>query len=167
MQKVIVIGCPGAGKSTFARALAAITSLPLYHLDMIWYKPDKTNITKEEFDQSLQDIMQTDAWIIDGNYNRTLDMRLKACDTVFLLDFPLEVCLAGIAARRGKTRPDMPWVEEEPDAEFMQFIKDFSTQTLPKIYQRLQSYPDRENHIFHTREETEAYLSARKSEQGE
>jgi len=81
MRKVIVIGSPGAGKSTFARKLRDQAGLPLHYLDMIWHRPDKTNITREEFDARVADILRTDAWIIDGNYGRTLEMRLKSCDT--------------------------------------------------------------------------------------
>ena len=88
MRKVIVIGCPGAGKSTFARKLRNATNLPLYYLDMLWHKEDKTNISREEFDTKLKDVLKKDKWISDGNYPRTLEMRLKECDTVFLLDYP-------------------------------------------------------------------------------
>lgn len=83
MRKIIVIGCPGAGKSTFARRLRDKTGIPLYYLDMLWHKPDKTNITREEFDAGLNGIMKNEAWIIDGNYLRTLEVRLQNCDTVF------------------------------------------------------------------------------------
>lgn len=111
MRKVIIIGCPGSGKSTFARKLRDKTNLPLYYLDMIWHKPDKTNVTKEEFDRQLEEILTKEQWIIDGNYQRTLEVRLQQCDTVFLLDFPLEICLAGVKSRIGHRREDMPWVE--------------------------------------------------------
>ena len=74
MKKVMVIGCPGAGKSTFARKLQELTGLPLYYLDMIWHKPDRTNISREEFDRRIREIVSQDAWIIDGNYNRTLEL---------------------------------------------------------------------------------------------
>ena len=93
MQKVIVIGSPGAGKSTFARKLRDVSGLPLYYLDLIWHRPDQTNISRDEFDIQLQTILGKECWIVDGNYLRTLEMRLKVCDTVFLLDFPVEVCL--------------------------------------------------------------------------
>lgn len=92
MSKIIVIGSPGAGKSTFARKMRDITNIPLYYLDMLWHKPDQTNIPTEEFDTHLREILQTDRWIIDGNYQRTLETRLKECNTVFLLDFPLHPC---------------------------------------------------------------------------
>ena len=95
MLKVMIIGCPGAGKSTFARELKDKTGLPLYHLDMIWHKPDRTNISKKEFDAKLAEIVRRDRWIIDGNYQRTLELRLKECDTVFLMDYPLDICLLG------------------------------------------------------------------------
>ena len=105
MKKVIIIGCPGAGKSVFARRLQAITALPLYHLDTIWHRPDKTHISREAFDCRLQEIFQKDRWILDGNYQRTLEARLCQCDTVFLLDYPAELCVAGAAARVGTREP--------------------------------------------------------------
>ena len=94
MQRAIVIGCPGAGKSTFARKLRARTGLPLYYLDMLWHRPDRTNVSRQAFDAALSAILATDRWIIDGNYQRTLEMRLQACDAVFFLDYPLPLCLA-------------------------------------------------------------------------
>ena len=166
MKKVMIIGCPGAGKSTFARKLRDLTELPLYHLDQLWHKPDRTNISREEFDAALQRILEEDAWIIDGNYQRTLEMRLQACDTVFLLDFPLEVCLAGARERVGVPHDDLPWVEEELDTEFEQWILDFPKNSLPAIYELLEKYREPgesvgkalEIVVFQSREEIERYL---------
>ena len=89
MKRVIVIGCPGSGKTTFAEKLNKITGLPLYYLDAVWHKPDKTHISRDEFDQRIREIFATDEWIIDGNYGRTVEMRLKECDTVILFDLQL------------------------------------------------------------------------------
>lgn len=159
MKKVIIIGCPGAGKSTFARKLKDRTGLPLFYLDMIWHKADGTNISRDEFDGKIKEIMKKEQWILDGNYIRTLEMRLKECDTVFLLDYPLELCLEGAASRIGKERPDMPWVEAEFDQEFRQFIVDFPKDSLPKIYEILKKYEkEKELHIFRKREDAEEYL---------
>lgn len=158
MKKIIVIGCPGGGKSTFARALRDKTGLPLYCLDMIWHKPDKTNVTREEFDSRLAEILSTDEWIIDGNYNRTLEMRFEKCDTVFLLDFPTEVCLSGVEARIGKKREDMPWVEEEFDPEFRDWIVNFSKEKLPHIYDLIGRYSEKNIVIFKTREDADGFL---------
>lgn len=83
MKKVIVIGSPRAGKSVFSRKLKDITNLPLYHLDMLYHKVDGTHISKEELEEKLKSIFKEEYWIIDGNYQRTLELRIKECDTVF------------------------------------------------------------------------------------
>lgn len=159
MQKVLVIGSPGAGKSTFSRKLRDATGLPLYYLDMIWHRPDKTNISREELTARQEEIMKTPKWIIDGNYLSTMELRLKNCDTVFFLDYPLEVCLAGAKARIGTKREDIPWIETEFDQEFKQWILDFPKDQLPIIYQLLEKYKkNRTVHIFKSREEAEHYL---------
>ena len=160
MKKVIVIGCPGSGKTTFAEKLNKITGLPLYHLDAVWHKPDKTHIPREEFDQRITEIFATPEWIIDGNYGRTIEMRLKECDTVFLFDLPTEVCLQGATERLGKGRYDLPWLETEPDPEFMRFIEEFPQTTLPKIYELIEKYKsEKQVVIFKSREETDEYIS--------
>lgn len=161
MQKVLVIGCSGAGKSTFARRLRDITGLPLYYLDRLWHRPDRTHITREEFDRVLAEWLARPAWILDGDYSRTLPQRLEACDTVFFLDFPLEVCLAGVENRRGAQRPDMPWVEEELDAEFLQYILDFGQAQLPAIRAMLEPYRGRRQILtFRSRAGADAWLNA-------
>lgn len=165
MRKVIVIGCPGAGKSTFARALRDATNLPLYYLDMIWHKADKSNVTREEFDTRLDQIILANEWIIDGNYLRTMEVRLAACDTVFFLDYPQEACLAGALSRVGTQREDMPWVESEFDDKFKQWIMDFSEEQRPKIGELLEKYQeDRAVFVFKSRAEAEQYLKSAKVE---
>ena len=139
MKKVLIVGCPGAGKSTFARKLAARTGLPLYYLDMIWHKPDKTCVSHAEFDMRLNEILYTEEWIIDGNYLRTLPLRLAQCDTVFFFDLPVETCLAGAENRIGKQREDMPWMETEMDEEFRRWIIDFPNSQLPLVIESLNS----------------------------
>lgn len=139
MKKVLIIGCPGAGKSTFARKLASKTGLPLYYLDMIWHRPDRTCVSPAEFDTRLNEILSTEEWILDGNYLRTLPQRLSQCDTVFFFDLPLEICLAGAESRLGKPRVDMPWVDTEMDEKFRQWIIDFPNDQRPQIEQALDS----------------------------
>ena len=160
MQKVIVIGCPGSGKTTFAEKLQKKLDLPLYYLDAIWHKPDKTHIPREEFDARLAEILATDAWIIDGNYGRTLECRIAACDTVFLFDLPTEVCLEGVISRIGKKRYEMPWVETELDAEFKAQIEAFPQKELPLTYALLEKYKnDKTVLIFQSRTQADAFLA--------
>lgn len=157
-MKAIVIGSPGSGKSTFSRKLSVITNIPLYHLDLIWYKEDKTNITEKEFDTQLNLILKTDSWIIDGNYSRTLEMRFKHCDIVYLLDYSLDVCLQGVSTRVGSKRLDLPWVEESFDKEFKKFIIDFPDTELPKINSLIDKYKDKKIIIFKSHDEANEFL---------
>ena len=158
-QKAIIIGCPGAGKSTFARILSDKTHLPLYYLDMLWHKPDRTTVDRKIFDKKLKEIVLKDKWIIDGNYGRTLEMRIQACETIFLLDFPVEECLAGAESRIGKQRVDMPWIETEFDEEFRQWIVDFPKNELPIVYQLLDRYKsEKDIYIFHARADIDDYI---------
>ncbi|MBE6960802.1 MAG: adenylate kinase [Ruminococcaceae bacterium] len=159
MKRVIVIGCPGSGKTTFAEKLSKSTGLPLYYLDAIWHKPDRTHIPREEFDQRIMEIFANDEWIIDGNYSRTVEMRLKECDTAILFDLPTEVCLQGAMERLGKGRYDLPWIEKELDPEFEGFIKDFADNSLPKIYALIEKYrTEKQIIIFKSRKETDDFL---------
>lgn len=158
MNKAIIIGCPGSGKTTFAEKLQKCTGLPLYYLDAIWHKPDKTHIPREEFDQRITEIFSEEKWIIDGNYKRTIELRIKECDTVFLFDLPTEVCLRGVTERIGKERYDLPWLETQVDPEFRQVIEDFPKDTLPYIYDLLQKYSEKDIHIFKSRAEADEYL---------
>ncbi len=158
-KRIIVIGCPGAGKSTFARKLRDKTGLPLYYLDMMFHKPDRTTASREEFDRKLAAVLQTDEWIIDGNYQRTLAPRFEACTDVFFLDLPLEQCLEGAASRIGTAREDMPWIEREFDPEFRQYILDFRKDQLPRLYELVKRYQKtRRITVFRSREETDRWF---------
>lgn len=160
MKKVIVIGCPGSGKSSFSRALHDVTGIPLYHLDMMYWNADRTVVEKSVFRERLSDTLQKDEWIIDGNYGSTMEMRMQACDTVIFLDYPLEVCLEGIKSRRGKERTDMPWIEaeDEEDAEFIEFIKSYNSESRPKVMELLERYKDKNIVIFRNRGEGSEFL---------
>lgn len=165
MQKVLIIGCPGSGKSTFARSLAEIVGLPLYHLDMIFWNSDKTTVEREIFDKRLEELLHQPLWIIDGNYKRTMETRLAFCDTVFFLDYPTSVCLDGIISRKGKPRPDMPWVEDDKtDEDFLAFVKSFNTDIRPEIISLLKKYSQKSIIVLKTRKESEEYLSQLRKE---
>ena len=157
-KKVLVIGSPGAGKSTFARELAKLTGLPLVYLDQLFWNSDRTTVSGEVFDRRLEQALAKEAWIVDGNYQRTMEQRLKQCDTVFFLDFPVKTCLEGVRARFGKPRADIPWVETEKDWEFLEWIRQFPEQGRPKILKLREKYPQKRWRVFSCREEGDAYL---------
>ncbi len=159
-KKIIIIGSPGSGKSTFARKLRDKTGIPAYYLDMLFHKPDRTTVCREEFDAKLYEIIKLPEWIIDGNYQRTLALRFEACTDVFFFDIPVEQCLEGAASRVGQTREDMPWAELEFDEDFRQYILDFPKDQLPGIYDLADRYQDSRNiTIFRSRAEADAWLS--------
>ena len=159
MRKIIVIGCPGSGKTTFSRKLFLKTQIPLFHLDAIWHKSDKTHISREEFDARLGEILSLDSFIIDGNYSRTVERRIAACDTVILFDLPTSVCLEGAASRLGVERVDMPWTDFELDEEFRKEIVKFESENLPAIYSLLEKYKDgRKIVIFKDRKEADEFI---------
>jgi len=161
MKRIAIIGSSGSGKTTLSNALAEKLRLPLYHLDGIFWNSDKTNITKEEFDKKLGEILIKDSWIIDGDYSRTYIPRFEAADTIIFLDYPLDVCLQGVQARVGTKRCDLPWVETEFDPEFRQWIIDWHEKRLPVLRDLLEKYRGTKRVItFKSRQEAAQFLQA-------
>ena len=157
-QKIIVIGCSGSGKSTLSKELRDITGLPLFHLDNIWWKPDKSHISREEFDQKLDEILLTDRWIIDGNYSRTFETRFRSCDTVIFLDYPVDVCMNGIKERIGKNRTDIPWTEQALDPELVKLVERYETDNRPVILSLIEKYSDVNSFVFRSRPEAAEWM---------
>ena len=158
MKKIIVIGCPGSGKSTFSRALNAFLKIPLYHLDMLYWNKDKTTVGREVFTARLKEILQREEWIIDGNYSSTMEMRMQECDTVIFLDYPTDVCLSGIKERCGKMRSDMPWVETAADEEFIEFVKKYNEQQRPQVLELIKKYGCKNIIVFESRAQADEFL---------
>ena len=145
MRRVLVLGCPGAGKSTLARSLGEALSLPVVHLDKLWWKSGWINRTEGEFDALLDAVLLGEEWVIDGNYLRTLPRRLERCDAVVLLDYPRRVCLFRALRRilswRGRTRPDMAAdCPERLDGEFVRWIWEFHRTQRPQVLELLDGW---------------------------
>ena len=157
MNRILIIGSPGAGKSTFAKELAKRTEIPLHHLDLIWFHNNGDMESREIFDKKLQEILETDRWIIDGYYPRTLQRRLKFADTVFFFDIPEDVCLEGAKQRLGAKRDDNPVYETELKEGLRERILTFKIFNTPYIEDLLDDF---EGKIirFHSREEIENWL---------
>ncbi|MBO7702812.1 MAG: adenylate kinase [Solobacterium sp.] len=163
MKKIIVTGCPGSGKSVFSGSLGEITGIPVIHLDNIWWRKDRTHISREAFDAQLARILKSETWIIDGDYSRTYEPRIQACDTVIFLDYSEETCMNGIEARIRTERPDIPWTETELDPELANLVQNYRSETRPVFLKCLSAYPEKDVHIFKRREEASVWLSSLKT----
>ena len=125
-QKIIIIGCPGSGKSTLSIKLSKVLNLPLYHMDNLYWKSDKTTISTEELKDKLHHICQKDAWIIDGNYLSTLSLRLAYHPLIIFLDYDTNLFLSSVIER----------IEKKKELIFLG-LRQKSTQNLCNLLQDL------------------------------
>jgi adenylate kinase family enzyme len=144
-KRIIIIGCAGAGKSQLAIQLGRILGLNVIHLDRLFWHKGWVETPRTQWRSINTQLVRQDAWIIDGNYYSTLDIRLAACDTVIFMDFPRHRCLWNVIKRvllfYGKTRPDIgPGCPEKIDWEFVQWIWNFPKNIRPRIYRLLDLY---------------------------
>lgn len=146
MERILVVGSPGAGKSTLSRALACKTGLPLIHLDAEFHLPGWVERDKAEWVERLTKLIAGDRWIIDGNYGGSLDLRLSRADTAILLDYPTALCLWHVMRRlialRGTVRPDAaPGCPEKFDWAFLRYVLAFRRTKSPALKRFLAEFP--------------------------
>jgi len=143
MQKVLVIGCCGAGKSTFSKKLQSILNVALIHLDRYYHKPNWEEPKKEEWERILNNLIKKPSWIMDGTYIESLDIRIEKCDTLIYLDYSILKCFFRVVKRvftdYGKKRSDMaPGCKEEFDLEFLKYVLTFNYKNRANIYNILE-----------------------------
>ncbi|GAA0086680.1 DNA topology modulation protein [Clostridium sp. CTA-7] len=163
-KRIIIIGCGGSGKSTLARKLYEKTNLPIVHLDKLFWRKGWQSISREEFNKLLQIKLKEDKWIIDGNFDRTIEERLNRCDTVIFLDYPRRTCLISaikrVISNYGKVRPDMgEGCPEKFDFEFLKWIWNFNKEHRDKYYQLLKEIENKKIYIFKNRKECNEFLT--------
>ena len=164
MERILIIGCGGAGKSTLARQLGEKTGLPVVHLDQIFWSPGNwQHLPKEEFDRQILTELEKSRWILDGNYNRTMPMRLAKCDTVIYLDFNRFTCIRGwlkrVITNWGHHRIDMaPGCKEWFDPEFCKWIWNYNKNHRENNYRLLNEAKNVETIVLKNRRMVKRFL---------
>lgn len=169
MKKIIVAGVSaGAGKSTFAKNLSDRLEIPVHHLDAYYWKAGWVERDPEEFRQLQQQLVAGEAWIIEGNYASTMEIRLPEADTFIYLELPLRVCLYRVLKRwlqnYGKTRPDMAeGCTEKMDKEFLKFIVTTYSARKRTMRQRARDFqasgPGRRSIVLQTQKQIDGFLN--------
>ena len=164
MERVMIIGCGGSGKTTLSRILGEKTGLPVIHLDQIFWSPGNwKHLERTEFDRLITEEMEKPQWILDGNYSRTIELRLEKCDTVIYLDYNRFVCIWGwmkrVIKNWGTARPDMgPGCNEWLDPEFAKWLWTFNRKNRKKYHEILSHQAGKEIYIFKNRRQLQKYL---------
>jgi adenylate kinase family enzyme len=165
MNKIIVIGCPGSGKSTMVKKMNAKLNYPILHLDKVYHINNDKHITREELRQIVSEFNQNNKkWIIDGNYISTAEERMLIADTIILLKIDTEICVKNAYNRSNKERQhDMAAGFDNSiiSQDFINFIQNFNTQTLPIILDLLKKYENEKTIlVLKNYEEVDSFLNA-------
>lgn len=161
-KKVILVGSAGSGKSYLSKLIAKYTKLPLIHLDNEYWKPGWTETPKAEWLEKQKELVSGDSWIIDGNYNGTLELRFAAADCIIFLDMNRFKCIYRVLKRHGKKRSDLPaYLEEKKDKEFLAFINwiwRFPTKGRNKILELHKQYSEKPFIVLKNRKEVNRFV---------
>ena len=165
MERIIIIGCGGAGKSTLARQLGNKLNLPVVHLDKLFWKPGWVEVSDEEFDELHHRELAEEKWIMDGNFNRTIPERLERCDTVIYLDFSRFACVCGVIKRvltnYGTVRPDMgEGCPERIDFAFLKWIWNFNQDKRDGYYKMLNEAEGKQTIVLKNRRMVKRFLKS-------
>lgn len=150
MKRILVIGSGGAGKSTISRDLSKILNIQVIHLDTHFWLPGWVQLESEKWTKRVDELIAQDSWIMDGNYNGTLDKRFKRADTIFYMDFSRCRCLFNAIKRMimgryfFRKRPDLTeGCREGFDWEFYKWIWNFNKNHRDEYYKMLYSLKDK------------------------
>ena len=144
---MIVTGLAGSGKSTFSRSLAAKTGLPVIHLDLHFWKPGWVAPSEREWRENQRGLLAGDAWIADGNYHETLDLRLERADTIVFFDVPWWVCARRAFVRGIRKRPGGFQLPDGCDESAWRRLRE-EWHLAGRIWRKRRSEPEREQEII-------------------
>jgi adenylate kinase family enzyme len=153
MKRILVIGSGGAGKSTVATKLGQLLNLEVNHLDKYYWRSGWVEPPREEWVQTVTDLVNRDSWIIDGNYSGTLELRIQRCDTIVFLDMSRVLCVWRIVKRklqyRRGGRPDMAdGCLEKIDPGFVSWVWNYPRRTRPQVVELIRTHADRKRVVW-------------------
>ena len=162
MQRILVVGSGGSGKSTFSVRLGRLLGLPVIHLDTLYWSPGWIEPDKSQWANTVRQVIEQDRWILDGNYSGTLAERIEACDTIIFLDLSRYLCLWRVLKRaaryRGRTRPDMSaGCPERIDLSFLLWIWTYPNRSRRKVLELLER-ARATKHVVHLRTQRDVDL---------
>lgn len=163
-KRIMIIGCAGSGKTTFAVALSAIVKIPVIHLDKEWWQPNWVETPKDEWHAKQTEFVKEDTWIIDGDYGRSMNIRLERADTIIFLDMNNWVCIYSALKRFvtniGKVRFDMgAGCKESMDFKFIKWIYNYPKNGRVRNYKRLKEQKDKRIIVLKSRKEVRKWLA--------
>lgn len=145
MDRILVVGCGGSGKTHLARQLAGVLDLPLTHLDGVYYDAEWHVLPQKEFAECQRELVRQNRWVIEGNYASTLPIRLAAADTVLFLDLPAVTCLLGVLQRRWRYRGGQhgnDGVFDRITPSFVRYIWGYRRSMRPRVQRLITEHGD-------------------------
>lgn len=145
MKKILILGIPGAGKSTIARKMAKEKNLPLIHLDKHYWQPGWQETSPEDWVKKVDEFLKEDSWVMDGNYLESLEKRIQASDTIIHLKVGRVKALLRVLKRSlfhlNQTRPDLNEAcPERISFSFLKYICQFPEKQEKRIEELLKKY---------------------------
>ena len=162
MERIVILGSSGAGKSTFAKKLSAVLDLEVFHLDRFFWSDER--MEKISGMEKLRNVTQKSRWLIDGNYFSFCELHLKAADTIIFLDMPPWLCFWGALQRYCRYYKRSPAGISEGYTNKLILLRLLKILTFRfhgrrRIERKLREYSSKQIIRLHSRREVKAFLA--------
>lgn len=168
VNRIAIIGAPGAGKTTLSQKLNEIYNLPIFNIDTIYRLPNWVLNDPEKRDKQILEEANKEKWIIDGTFIDTLEERVKRADKIFFLDYPTRTFLKGVFKRFiqnfGQEKPEMPGCKEKIDLSFIAYVATYNIRRRKFIVEILEKYPEKDILHFRKQKDLNEWLRKKKEE---